>query len=172
MPYNAWVLMMDPLNYASVDLSIDVFDDGLATLVLNKPFHNYMLLNFSCFLTFFKQYEFLMPSNAWVLMMDPLNYASVDLSIEGFHGALATLGLNKPIKDDMLLNFSCFLPFFTQYEFLMLYNTWVLMVDPLNYASVNLSIEGFDGALATQGLNRPIKNYMWWKIAKHFFRHI
>ena len=51
--------MMDPLNYASVDLSIDVFDGSLATLVLNKPLNNYMLLNFSCFLTFFKQYEFL-----------------------------------------------------------------------------------------------------------------
>ena len=49
--------------------------------------------------------------------MGPLNYASVDLSIEGFHGALATQGQNKPIKDDMLLNFSCFLPFFTQYDF-------------------------------------------------------
>jgi hypothetical protein len=49
---------MDPLNYASVDLSIEVFDGGLATHVLNKPLKNYMLLNFSCFLTFFKQYEF------------------------------------------------------------------------------------------------------------------
>ena len=55
--------------------------------------------------------------------MDPLNYASVNLSIEDFDGALATQGLNKPIKNDMLLNFSCFLPFFTQYEFLMLYYT-------------------------------------------------
>jgi hypothetical protein len=44
---------MDPLNYASDDLSIDVFGGGLATLVLNKPLNNYMLLNFSCFLTFF-----------------------------------------------------------------------------------------------------------------------
>ena len=51
-------------------------------------------------------------------MMDPLNYASVDLSIEVFDYALATHGLNKPIKNDMLLNFSCFLPFSTQYEFL------------------------------------------------------
>ncbi len=33
--------MMDPLNSASVDLSIDVFDGGLATLVLNKPLNNY-----------------------------------------------------------------------------------------------------------------------------------
>ena len=56
-------------------------------------------------------------------MVDPLNYASVNLSIEVFGGALATQGLNKPIKGDMLPNFSCFLPFFTQYEFLMLYNT-------------------------------------------------
>ena len=53
----------------------------------------------------------------------PLNYTSVNLSIEVFDGALATQGLNKPIKNDMLPNFSCFLPFFTQYEFLMLYNT-------------------------------------------------
>jgi hypothetical protein len=29
MPYNAWVLMMVPLNYASVDESINVLDDGL-----------------------------------------------------------------------------------------------------------------------------------------------
>jgi hypothetical protein len=54
--------MMDPLNYASVDLSIYDFDGGLATLVLNKPIKNYMLLNYSCFLTFFKQYEFLIPN--------------------------------------------------------------------------------------------------------------
>ncbi len=27
------------------------------------------------------------------------------------------------------------------------------MMDPLNNASVNLSIDGFDGALATHGLN-------------------
>ncbi len=46
-------------------------------------------------------------------MMDPLNYASVNLSIKVFDGALATRGLNKPIKNDMLLTFSCFLPFFT-----------------------------------------------------------
>ena len=85
--------------------------------------------------------------------MDPLNYASVNLSIKVFDGALATQGLNKPIKNDMLLNFSCFLPFFTQYEFLMLYNIWVLMMDPLNYASLDQSIEAFEGALATQGLN-------------------
>jgi hypothetical protein len=50
--------MMDPLNYDSVDLYIYVFDGDLATLVLNKPLNNYMLLNFSCFLTFFKQYAF------------------------------------------------------------------------------------------------------------------
>jgi hypothetical protein len=56
-------------------------------------------------------------------MVDPLNYASVNPSIEVFDGVLATQGLNKPIKNDMLLNFSCFLPFFTQYDFIMLYNT-------------------------------------------------
>ncbi len=50
-------------------------------------------------------------------MMDPLNYASVDPSIEGFDAALATQGLNKPIKIDMLLNFSCFLPFFHNMNF-------------------------------------------------------
>jgi hypothetical protein len=33
---------MDPLNYASVNLSIDVFDGGLATLVLNKPKKKYV----------------------------------------------------------------------------------------------------------------------------------
>ncbi len=49
--------------------------------------------------------------------MDPLNYASVDLSKKVFDGALATQGLNKPIKNYMLRNFSCFLPFFTQYDF-------------------------------------------------------
>jgi hypothetical protein len=49
---------MDPLNYASVDLSIDVFDGGLATLVLNKPIKKNMLLNYCYFLTFLKQYEF------------------------------------------------------------------------------------------------------------------
>ncbi len=48
-------------------------------------------------------------------MMDPLNYASINLSIEVMDGASATQGLNKPIKNDMLLNFSCFLLFFTQY---------------------------------------------------------
>ena len=32
-----------------------------------------------------------------------------------------------------------------------------LMMDPLNYASVNLAIKDFDGALATHGLNKPIK---------------
>jgi hypothetical protein len=53
---------MNPLNYASVDPSRDVFDGGLATFVLNKPINNYMLLNFSCFC--FKQYEFLRPYNA------------------------------------------------------------------------------------------------------------
>ncbi len=30
-------------------------------------------------------------------------------------------------------------------------------MEPVNYASVNLSIKVFDGALATQGLNKPIK---------------
>ncbi len=43
-------------------------------------------------------------------MMDPLNYASVDLSIDGFDGALAKHGLNKPIKimcgEKLLSNFS------------------------------------------------------------------
>jgi hypothetical protein len=31
------------------------------------------------------------------------------------------------------------------------------MMDPLNNASINLSIEVFDVSLATQGLNKPIK---------------
>ncbi len=56
-------------------------------------------------------------------MIDPLNYASVDPSVEDFDGALATLlGLIKPIKKYMLLNFSCLLPFLAQYEFLMPYH--------------------------------------------------
>ncbi len=45
-------------------------------------------------------------------MMDPLNYVSVDLSIEAFDGALDTQGLNKPITKDILLKFSCLLPLF------------------------------------------------------------
>ncbi len=55
--------------------------------------------------------------------MDPLNYTSDDSSIDIFDAALATKGMNKPMKIDMLLNFSCILPFFTLYELLMLYNT-------------------------------------------------
>ena len=78
-------------------------------------------------------------------MMDPLNYASVNLAIKDFDGALATHGLNKPIK-----LVSCWISaasyLLTQYEFLMLYNTWVLMLNSLNYASVDQSIEVFDGA--------------------------
>ena len=31
-------------------------------------------------------------------------------------------------------------------------------MDPLNYASVDLSIEVFDGGLAKQGINKPIEN--------------
>ena len=50
-------------------------------------------------------------------MMDPLNYASLDQSIEAFEGALATQGLKKPIKFDKLLNFSCFLPFLHNMNF-------------------------------------------------------
>jgi hypothetical protein len=83
-----------------------------------------MLLNFSCFIPIFlMQADFLMPYNACVLMMDPLIYASVDQSIMIFDGALAIQGLKKPMENDMLLNFSCFLPFFTQYEFFMHYST-------------------------------------------------
>jgi hypothetical protein len=48
--------MVDPLNYALFDLSIDVFDGGLATIVLNKPINNYIMLTYSCFC--FNQYEF------------------------------------------------------------------------------------------------------------------
>ncbi len=50
-------------------------------------------------------------------MMDPLNYASPDQSIEAFEGALATQGLNKPIKFDMLLNIRCLLPFLRNMNF-------------------------------------------------------
>jgi hypothetical protein len=35
MPYCARVLMMDPLNYASVDPSLNVFDGGLAKQGIN-----------------------------------------------------------------------------------------------------------------------------------------
>ena len=143
---------MDPLNYASVDLSIEVFDYALATHGLNKP-----IKMICCWISaasyLFSQYEFLMLYNTWVLMMDPLNYALLDQSIEAFEGALATQGLNKPLKNDMLLNFYLFI----QKWFFMLYNTWVLMMDPLNYALVDQSLEAFEGALATQGLNKPIK---------------
>jgi hypothetical protein len=45
-------LVMDPLNYASVNLSTDVFDGALATLGLNRPMKNYVLLNFDCYATF------------------------------------------------------------------------------------------------------------------------
>ncbi len=31
------------------------------------------------------------------------------------------------------------------------------MMDPLNFVSVDLSLDVYDGALATQGLNKPIK---------------
>ena len=50
-------------------------------------------------------------------MMDPLNYASPDQSIEAFEGALATQGLNKHKKIDMLLNFSLILPFLCNMNF-------------------------------------------------------
>ncbi len=40
MPYNAWVLIMDPLNYASVDPSLNDFDGGLAKQRINWPIKN------------------------------------------------------------------------------------------------------------------------------------
>jgi hypothetical protein len=40
---------MDPLNYASVFQSIEVFDGALATQGLNNPLENDMLLNFYLF---------------------------------------------------------------------------------------------------------------------------
>ncbi len=104
---------MDPLNYASVFQSIEVFDGALATQGLNNPLENDMLLNFYLF----TQKWFFMLYNTWVLMMDPLNFASLDQSIEVFEGALATQGLKKPIKFDMLLNISCFLPFLHNLNF-------------------------------------------------------
>jgi hypothetical protein len=45
-------------------------------------------------------------------MLNPLNYASVGLSTDVFDGALATQDLNKPIKNDMLLHYSCIFPLF------------------------------------------------------------
>jgi hypothetical protein len=54
----------------------------------------------------------------------------------------------------MLLNFSCFVPIFLiQSDFFMPYNAWVLMIDPLNYASVDPSLNVFGGSLAKQGIN-------------------
>jgi hypothetical protein len=34
------------------------------------------------------------------------------------------------------------------------------VLDPLNYASENLSVDDFEYGYATQGLNQPIKNDM------------
>jgi hypothetical protein len=46
------------------------------------------------------------------------------------------------------------------------------MMDPLNYASVDLSMDVFDGALiAARGIKKPMKKYVV-KIGKHFFRYI
>ncbi len=131
------------------------FDDGSSELCFTRSIYRgfwrclshtgseqaykiWYAVEFQLLLTFFTQYEFLILYNTWVLMMDPLNYALGDQSIEVFDGALATQGLNKPLENDMLL-----LTCFTQYEFLMLYSTWFLMMDPLNYASVKASYKGF-----------------------------
>ncbi len=67
----------------------------------------------------------------------------------GFWWCLSHTGSEQDYKNWYAAKFQVLITFFTQYEFLMLYNTWVLMMDPLNYASVDLSIEVFDGALAT-----------------------
>ncbi len=40
MPYNAEVLIMDPLNYASADLSLIDFVGGLAKQRINWPIKN------------------------------------------------------------------------------------------------------------------------------------
>jgi hypothetical protein len=45
--------MMDPLNYASVDPSIDVFDGGLAALVLNKHIKKLYVAEFQLLFNFF-----------------------------------------------------------------------------------------------------------------------
>ncbi len=45
-------------------------------------------------------------------MVDPLSYASVDLSTEVFDGALAMQGLNKPIKKRYAAKFQLLLTFF------------------------------------------------------------
>ncbi len=119
-----------------------------------------MLLNFSCLLPFFNTIWIFNALLALVLMIDPLNYASIDPSVEVFDGALATLGLIKPIKNYMLLNFSCLLPFFFEKKFLMAYNAWVLMTDPRNYAPADPSMDAFDGALVTLGWIKPTKKYM------------
>ena len=84
MPYNTWVLAMDPLNYTSVDSSKDVFDVAIATQRLKKP-KKWEAAEFYLHLTFcLTQYEFLLPYNTWVLVMDSLNHTSVDPSIEVF----------------------------------------------------------------------------------------
>jgi hypothetical protein len=52
----------------------------------------------------------------------------------------------------MLLNFSSFVPLFflTQSDFLMPYNACVFVVDVLNYASVDPSLNVFDGVSQTR----------------------
>jgi hypothetical protein len=45
-------------------------------------------------------------------MMDHLNNASVDQSLNGFDGGLAKQRINEPIQCYMLLNFICCVPLF------------------------------------------------------------
>jgi hypothetical protein len=52
---------MDPLNYASDDLSIDVFRYGQATQGLDQPIKKYMSLINAALYLFLTQYEFYSP---------------------------------------------------------------------------------------------------------------
>ncbi len=78
-------------------------------------------------------------------MLDPLIYASADLSVYDFEYSYATQGLNQPIKYDMcLIEAALYYLFLTKYEFLLPSNAWKLVLDSLNYAFVDLSIDDFE----------------------------
>ena len=57
--------MMDPLNYASVDVSLNDFDGGLAKQRINLPIKIYVAkFHQICSSFLLTQSEFLMPFNA------------------------------------------------------------------------------------------------------------
>jgi hypothetical protein len=56
---------MDPLNYASVDLSLNDFDGGLAKQRINWPIKIYVAeIHLICSSFLLIQFDFLMPYNA------------------------------------------------------------------------------------------------------------